>query len=1125
MRIRLSMLSLAALSAILACLGVSASEPRVVWSYEAQSNLYAPPLVTDVWANPGKESIISDSDVRRLRCVDASGRLVWEYDGRWSKRLTSGAALSWTARPGQGTLVIGNADGKLNCVDAATGQELWRIEAGGIEWGIALWADVNADQRDEVVAGTENAGIAVFTADGKEIWRYRGEGEGRALSVRFPIAAADVDADGRAEIFAADRVGPVCVNGDGTLRWSMPVDDDLVSWMVIADADVDGAPELYVTSADDNAVYAFDARNGALRWRAAMFGRAETCSSSSPAIGDVDQKDGEEEIVVPDTFGYVYCLTSKGDLRWVFATDKRTHGAVSLGDVDGDEEVEVLVASGDHHLYCLDADGQLEWKYPAALRLISAAAIADVDDDGKTDILFGGSDRTLRCLTLGGRYRPELVPWASRRFDMAQTGSCFGKRASAAREKVRETIELLVNGGFEQGKEAGDPKEYPQNPGRAERRKMQPRGWHAEKGAVTVWGLDSETKAEGGASMRVAGEDGSVSVASSLVEAPAGLRTSAASVLMRGAAPAKAFVRWIGSRGVLREDALAKSQSPSPDGWTRLEVAEVMMPETARWLQLVLAAEGETWWDDAHVLASVAASRMLRPFVNQVGYDVGAPKRFTAQSNFVAKNAGFEVIAPDGSVAYSALLKHEGRISGAYGNDWGYEYWRGDFSEFDRPGRYRVRIALDGMTEMSWPFEIGEGLLWEKTSRPAYRFFYYQRCGMEIPGYHKACHVDDARSEDGKRQFDLWGGWHDAGDYNKYQNAPYVLRLAAAHGVRQSAFDRQDEDGNGISDFLDEIVWGGEHVRRMMAPDGSAYGGITSGYGFWGPPEIETDNKPGTGDERPVTGAETGNDSSEHLAAMAKIARYARDQAPWVEAADRGLQWALASGKRGPWVFGAALDLLVATQDEKYKALAKDLFPGFSPETVESIRLYDALFHEDHTEQLREMLVKQADEMVDLAANPFGVYTFGPKEKPNFFGTPAGQGGWHVGTSSHLLNAAATVALAHRYAPDPRYLAFVYDQINWTLGNNPYDISLMEGAGSAFPPTYHQRLTFGGVPRGAIPGSVVNGITWRDVYDDRPYFDMSGLDIPSFQSNEVWLPHNTAYLAALTNLYAAHPTK
>ncbi len=67
----------------------------------------------------------------------------------------------------------------------------------------------------------------------------------------------------------------------------------------------------------------------------------------------------------------------------------------------------------------------------------------------------------------------------------------------------------------------------------------------------------------------------------------------------------------------------------------------------------------------------------------------------------------------------------------------------------------------------------------------------------------------------------------------------------------------------------------------------------------------------------------------------------------------------------------------------------------------------------------------------------------------------------------------------------------------------------------------HQRITFSGVPRGAIPGGVVNGITWRAPGGDRPFFDVSGVDIPAFEPDEVRLPHNTHCLDALSALYAA----
>jgi len=850
--------ALVAVSVLFVVSGANAADPELEWAFKAESNLYAPPLVADVAPNPGKETIISDSEVRRLRCIGAQGKPIWEYDGGWTKRLTSAAALSTNTGLAKAALVIGNADGTVCCVDAATGKELWRRTVGRIEWGAALWADINGDGRDEVVIPTENVGIVALDAKGNPLWKYRGEADGPRVSVRCPGAAADIDGDGRCEIFAAGQFGPLCVNGDGTLRWETPTGDDFISSVTIADANGNGKPELYACSQNDNAAWCFDARTGAIRWKTAMVGGADVYPSSSLAVADLDD-DGSAEIVVADQLGYVYCLDAEGAIRWIFLIEKRTHAAPSVGDVDGDGEIEILVAGGDHYLYCIDAGGALEWRYLTDKRLIYPATITDVDNDGKTEILFCGSDKTLRCLTLGGRYAPDRILWPSRRFDAAQSGSCFGKRGAVA-ANVTERVPLFLYGGFEQHKTFSKALEYP--------RKYQPLGWIAETVRGGNWKLDSETKLAGVSSLRVAPKDAPLCLATELIPLDKAMRTLDARIARKGAA-AKARLRWTGLRGVLREDVLEKSRSEDA-GWVGLKAEGIRPPRDARWLQMVIeCSSGETWWDEAVLEGVFERRRALRASTNQAGYDIGAPKRFTARSNFFVKAATFALIDENEASVFEAPLKHEGRIQGAYGHDWGHEYWRGDFSKFDTPGTYRVRIQLDDMTDVSWPFEVGENVLWNKTSRPAYRFFYYQRCGMEIPGFHKACHLDDAASPDGKTQHELWGGWHDAGDYNTYDNIPYVLGLLKAYGADQADWNRQDEDGNGVSDFFDEILWGGDHERRMVAPDGSAYGAITSGYGFWGPPELETDNIPGTGDERRISGAESGNDSSMHAAALA----------------------------------------------------------------------------------------------------------------------------------------------------------------------------------------------------------------------------------------------------------------
>ncbi|MBM3289753.1 MAG: hypothetical protein FJY92_06340, partial [Candidatus Hydrogenedentes bacterium] len=413
-----------------------------------------------------------------------------------------------------------------------------------------------------------------------------------------------------------------------------------------------------------------------------------------------------------------------------------------------------------------------------------------------------------------------------------------------------------------------------------------------------------------------------------------------------------------------------------------------------------------------------------------------------------------------------------------------------------------------------------QSALWDNTARPAFRFFYYQRCGFDVPGYHAVCHLDDAVGASGK-QYVVWGGWHDAGDYNTYTNAPYAFGLFQVYRTQQARWDALDMDANGRSDLVDEILWGADHTRRMVLDDGSTCGEITSGYEFWGPPELETDNVPGTGDERPVRGAESGNDPGFALATAAAAARCPNVDPAYLDAALRAYAWRAQRNVRDALQLSAALDLYAATGNATFADDARAIVRDAPPDDAEVLRRYDAAFGTDHGAAVRERAVARTEAMLDAADNPFGVYTYGTKDQPNFFATPHDRGGWHVGNSSHVLDAAAAAAEAFRYTRDPRYLAFVYDQLNWVLGNNPYGLCLMEGVGSVNPPSYHHRYGGGGVPRGAVPGSVVNGITWRAPGDDRPYFDLRGIDVPDFESNEVWLPHNVNYLKAIAGLYAA----
>lgn len=71
----------------------------------------------------------------------------------------------------------------------------------------------------------------------------------------------------------------------------------------------------------------------------------------------------------------------------------------------------------------------------------------------------------------------------------------------------------------------------------------------------------------------------------------------------------------------------------------------------------------------------------------------------------------------------------------------------------------------------------------------------------------------------------MTGGWHDAGDYNKYVNFAYsaVLDLLMSYEFNPEAwtfeYSNIPESGNGIPDLLDEIKYELDWLKKMQDTD------------------------------------------------------------------------------------------------------------------------------------------------------------------------------------------------------------------------------------------------------------------------------------------------------------------
>lgn len=557
----------------------------------------------------------------------------------------------------------------------------------------------------------------------------------------------------------------------------------------------------------------------------------------------------------------------------------------------------------------------------------------------------------------------------------------------------------------------------------------------------------------------------------------------------------------------MSEQAMTES-TEDENGWYRYSL-HALRPHMARQVQIAIETDDAKPFhiDDVEIYFDRAPHTEI--LVDQLGYETQSDaKGILLQSSTPLRRPprAFSLINLESQAkVYSGTWKELG-----YYPEWDLYHWEGDFSAFKMPGRYVAETVVDGDSFYSPPFEIADDLLVARTSELAYRFFYYQRCGCAVPGFHAACHLDDAKTDDGGHR-DLAGGWHDAGDYNKYNGytPESVYALALAYDRRPDFFDRFDRDGNDRADILDEAAWGAAFLAKCLNPETlELVGTISSGYGYWGKPGDETDNRPGTGDERPIRPGQ-GN-ASACTAGFALLGKYVPEY--------RALAETLYQKYGGDMM--TVLALYNATGEAAYREAAEKRAEGLLEPAgtgtagFRELAEFARAFPEDaRVGAIKSVGKRRLEELKLICDNRFDITRRRDEDgKFTFFRHYRDVNNWYVGESRELLDTAYEGILLEALGfAEGRAIA--ENQVHWILGRNPYGVSTMDGVGSVFVPQYHHRYnSLPGNPRGAVPGAVLNGITraWPDL--DRPWLDMHPEPNADYQPNEPWLPHNNRWL-------------
>ncbi len=276
--------------------------------------------------------------------------------------------------------------------------------------------------------------------------------------------------------------------------------------------------------------------------------------------------------------------------------------------------------------------------------------------------------------------------------------------------------------------------------------------------------------------------------------------------------------------------------------------------------------------------AGDAGTRSEAVHVTQLGFRTDDPVKTAHLSLWAGDRGGldfpsgllFRVVDESGETAFegrSELALSADQTEAGRGRNYAQtDVYRLDFSGLDRPGTYRV--VVDGIGS-SFDFPVADDV-WVHPFRVAMQGLLHHRSGIELgppftdyrrprtmvpgedgfmvyasktsllgrpgaPGGQDGTFERLQQNATTEEVPEAWGGYMDAGDWDRRAQHLYVTRLLLElyelhpgflHGfaLRLPA----DEAGNDLPDILDEALFNLDHYRRMQLPDGGVRGGVES---------------------------------------------------------------------------------------------------------------------------------------------------------------------------------------------------------------------------------------------------------------------------------------------------------
>ena len=157
---------------------------------------------------------------------------------------------------------------------------------------------------------------------------------------------------------------------------------------------------------------------------------------SAITVADADG-DGAVEIYAVDLGGNLVCLSPKGETRWKASVEERVRRSPSVGDVDGDGAMEILVAGYSGAVHVFDPQGHLKVRVPLPGTSNSTATLAVLGDAGLC-VIVPVAAAPMQVLHWKGATQDAKVAWPEYRCDSQRTGSLLAKAQKPRVERKAE---------------------------------------------------------------------------------------------------------------------------------------------------------------------------------------------------------------------------------------------------------------------------------------------------------------------------------------------------------------------------------------------------------------------------------------------------------------------------------------------------------------------------------------------------------------------------------------------------------------------------------------------------------------------------------------------------------------